>query len=191
VVDGPTLPVLLTPLKRPKSSLVSPSSSPFRAARDEYILTLEVENKSKNTLAIYGYAIDRLHRFTGDVAPVSIDTALLRRFLRQLQQEGLSSTTQRDYLRAVKTWLRWLAAEGGYGVAEDVGARAKAPRVIQDAIKPLTDKELQCLVDGCEKNSWRGQRLRAIQAVLLDTGIRASELCGLRLRDLDLDRGTI
>ncbi len=175
----------------PDGTLVSPSSSPFRLALDEYLITLESEYKSKNTIAIYGYAIERLHRFVGDLAPAAIDTAVLRRFLLHLQKEGLSATTQKDYLRAIKTWLRWLAAEGGYGVTEDAGARAKAPRVVKDAITPLTDEELQCLIDGCEKNSWRGQRLRTIQAVLLDTGIRASELCGLRLRDLDLDHSTI
>ncbi len=169
----------------PDGTLVRPFSSPFRLARDEYILTLEVENKSKNTIAIYGYAIDRLHRFVGDLAPAAIDTAVLRRFLRHLQQEGLSTTTQKDYLRAIKTWLRWLAAEGGYGVADDAGARAKAPRAVLEPIKPFTEAELKALIDACEKDSWRGMRQRAILALLLDTGMRASELCGVRLRDLD------
>ncbi len=175
----------------PDGTLVSPTSSSFRLALSEYLLTLESEYKSKNTMAIYGYAIERLHRFVGDLAPADIDTAVLRRFLLHLQKEGLSATTQKDYLRAIKTWLRWLAAEGGYGVAEDAGLRAKAPRVVQDQIKPLADAELKALVDACEKTSWRGMRLRTILAVLLDTGVRASEICGLRLRDLDLDRSTI
>ena len=175
----------------PDGTLVRPFSSPFRRARDEYLLTLAVENKSKNTIAIYGYAIDRLYRFVGELAPAAIDTAVLRRFLRHLQQEGLATTTQKDYLRAIKTWLRWLAAEGDYGVAEDAGARAKAPRVVQEQIQPFTEAELRALVDACEKASWRGMRLRAILALLLDTGMRASELCGLRLCDLDLDRSTV
>ena len=175
----------------PNGSLVQPFPSRFRAARDEYLLTLEVEHKSPNTVAIYGYAIDRLARFAGDVEPAAIDTALLRRFLRQLQEEGLSATTQKDYLRAIKTWLRWLANEGGWGVEADAGARARAPRVVKDPIQPFTEEELGRLAAACEPGHWRGQRQRAIMALLLDTGVRASELCGLRLQDVDLERGEI
>ena len=39
--------------------------------------------------------------------------------------------------------------------------------------------------------TWRGQRLRAILAILLDTGVRQQELLGLQLGDVDLESGDI
>lgn len=92
---------------------------------------------------------------------------------------------------AIKTWLRWLHAEGGYDVAADAGARAKAPRTVKDPIAPFTADEIARLFGACEPGTWRGQRQRAIVAALLDTGVRASELCGLRLADLDLDHWSV
>ena len=133
------------------------SFSAFRAALDDYLLTLEQEGKAPATVAIYRYAIERLRRFAGEVDPQRIDTALLRRFLRSLQDEGLSATTQADYLRAIKTWLRWLAAEDGYGVAPDAGARARPPRIVKDQIRPFSEEEIARLFAACDPARWHGQ----------------------------------
>lgn len=165
--------------------------SAFAAARDEYLLTLEAEGRSPRTVDKYRTAIARLERFAGEIDPAAIDTALLRRWLGQLRADALSTTTQHDYLEWIKTWLRWLAEEGGYGVQAASFARAKPPRAVVDPIVPLAEAEIAKLFAACSNRTMRGQRIRAMLAVLLDTGLRAGELRGLRLCDVDLATGEI
>lgn len=165
--------------------------SPYRAAMDEYLLTLESEGKAPATIAAYRLALRRLQGIAGEVEPAELDAGALRRFLRHLQQEGLSATTQADYLRAIKTWLRWLHDEGGYGVDLQSVLRVRPPRIVSEPVLPFTEAEIGLLVVACGSRGWLSQRTRTIVALLLDTGVRASELCGLRLTDVDLEHGQI
>jgi integrase/recombinase XerD len=165
--------------------------SVFAAARDDYLLVLEQENRAPATIEKYRHAIARLARFAGEVDPATIDAALLRRWVVHLRQEGLAASTQRDYLNWVKTWLRWLAAEGGYGVSTEATVRAKPPRVVEEPLVPFSEAEIARLMTIGQAHTFRGQRLRAIVATFLDTGMRFSELRGLRLCDLDLNAGEI
>lgn len=173
-----------------KPAILRPFSA-FAAARDDYLLVLEQENRAPATIEKYRRAIGRLEKFAGRVDPATIDAALLRRWLVELRAEGISESTQRYYLNWIKTWLRWLEAEGGYDVATERVARAKPPRVIEQPIVPFSDADLARLLALGNATTFRGQRLRAIIAVLLDTGIRFAELQGLRLCDLDLEAGEL
>jgi len=165
--------------------------SPFQAARDEYLLAIEMEGLSPATVQKYRGAITRFARFAGEVDPATIDATLLRRFTKQVADDGRTTSTQATYLIALKRWLTWLADEGGYGVDARSFVRAKAPRVIQEPIVPLTEAEIARVVAAVAGQSFRAQRLRAMIMLLLDTGIRQSEILGLRIRDLDLEAGEI
>lgn len=165
--------------------------SAYAAARDDFLLVLEQEGRAPSTLKKYRHAIARLAGYAGEVDPATIDAALLRRWVLQLRQEGLRDSTQGYYLGWVKTWLRWLEAEGGYGVSTASAARAKPPRVVERTIVPFTEAECARLLAVGTPATFRGQRLRAIVATLLDTGLRAGEICGLRLCDLDLAEGDL
>jgi integrase/recombinase XerC/integrase/recombinase XerD len=165
--------------------------SAFAAARDDYLLVLEQENRAPATVEKYRHAIARLERFAGPVDPATLDATLLRRWLVQLRAEGVSESTQRYYLNWIKTWLRWLAEEGGYGVEAAATVRAKPPRVIEEPIVPFSEAEIARLFADGDAQTFLGQRQRALVATLLDTGIRAAEIRGLRLCDLDLTAGEI
>src|SRR5262245_10830729 len=65
-------------------------------------------------------------------------------------------------------------------------ATLRPPRVSQDQIVPFTKEQFQALVAAAGR-SWRPLRDRAIVRVLVDTGLRSSELCSLDIGSLDLD----
>ncbi|MCX6786853.1 MAG: tyrosine-type recombinase/integrase [Candidatus Kaiserbacteria bacterium] len=68
-------------------------------------------------------------------------------------------------------------------------------------VEPFTQKEVESLLAACErKQTWKTatagdqphtERDKAIVYLLLDTGLRASELCAIRLTDLDLNTNSI
>jgi len=63
------------------------------------------------------------------------------------------------------------------------------PRVPRKIQKSLTWEEFQAIACACNTRTAKGARDLAIICLLIDTGLRASELCNLRLADVDLQRG--
>ena len=80
------------------------------AAIEDYLLALEAEGRAPATLRIYEYALRRLASHAGPIAPAQCTPTLLRSWLKAMADEGLPVTSQRDYLRAVKSWISWLVA---------------------------------------------------------------------------------
>jgi site-specific recombinase XerD len=99
-------------------------------------------------------------------------------------------------LRGMRRFCRWLVVEGELDKAPTEGIEiATAP---DKPVPILTDAEITALLKTCAVGRGRpgtfarpiflGRRDEVILRLLLDTGIRVSELCGLDLTDVDLDR---
>src|SRR5262249_44393703 len=82
-----------------------------------------------------------------------------------------------------------------FSLAERYGyiPRGSNPAV-RAALPPLPEREPRALpIEEARRlsESERGDRLEALHALALTSGLRISELCGLRWADVDLERGTI
>lgn len=175
--------------------LFHPSAS-LAAAIDEYLLACRIGLRSPQTIRFYAQALAHFARFAGSSGPEAIDVRFFRRFLLYLDDEaGLAPRSQHNYVVAVKTFVAWLGGEGEYGVDASFLTRVKAPRVEVRQSDPFTEEEVAALFAATRRYrdtyGWQGQRLRAIMAVLVDAGLRASTLCGLRVRDVDLATGAL
>jgi len=124
--------------------------------------------------------------------------ATTRRFLEMLRTKvndltgrPICSSTAHGYMRVLKAFLSWLSREEDYEqiVSSRLASRMEMPKVEQGVIEVFSAEQLQALLAACGRESY--QRLvtrdRAILSVLVDTGIRASELCGLTLDNAFLD----
>jgi site-specific recombinase XerD len=106
---------------------------------------------------------------------------LVRRYLDERRTtpsrtgKPLDSHTLHGHTRAIKTFLNWAAGDGL--LDERVPRRIALPKKAEKLLPVLTADQIRRLTLACGDNL----RDRAILAVLLDTGIRASELCGLTL----------
>jgi integrase/recombinase XerD len=54
----------------------------------------------------------------------------------------------------------------------------------------LSREEMQAILDAPDRDSWAGQRDRALFTTLYNTGARVSEVLHLRLEDLILEEGS-
>jgi site-specific recombinase XerD len=104
-----------------------------------------------------------------------------------MENRPLSDATINSYVRALHAFSSWLYEEG-YTQAP-VLARLKAPRMTQKTQPILTEAEIAAIVCALNPRTEIGARDQAIFLLLLDTGMRAGELCGLRLPQLHLDDG--
>ena len=85
--------------------------------------------------------------------------------------------------RALQQFFKWLAAEDQL---PDPMAGLAPPRVPAKLVPDFTPEALARLEQACAGRSFAQRRDTAIIAVLTATGIRLSELAGLRCGDVDL-----
>jgi integrase/recombinase XerD len=86
---------------------------------------------------------------------------------------------------AARSLHRFLAEEGR--IPSDAGADVEAPRVPAGLPKALSEPEVEGLLAAVVGDDAAARRDRAILEVLYGTGLRISELVGLRLGDVDLE----
>ncbi len=96
----------------------------------------------------------------------------------------------------MRRFCRWLVTEGELEVAPTDGIEIPSPP--DKPVPSLTDEEMVALLKACvvprgrpgvfDRVVFLGRRDEVVLRLLLDTGVRVSELCGLSLTDVDLDR---
>lgn len=105
----------------------------------------------------------------------------------QRGREGalIGTTTLHGYLLALKIFLHWCANEEDYeaSVSKRLADRVELPSIEGKVPDCFTAGQIKAMLAACEKCDTPTQavRNRAIVLVLLDTGIRAGELCSLAL----------
>jgi site-specific recombinase XerD len=152
------------------------------AAVEEFLTAKAAEGASPKTIVWYRMVLGRAARDIGAARRLdALTSADLRGWLLQLR-DTLSPITVAGYVRGLKAFGNWCAAEE---LAEARALRTlRRPTVPSKLIEPLPDDALRRLIEEASV------RDRAILLLFLDTGLRLSELAGVRLCDLRAD-GTI
>lgn len=167
------------------------SLSPYNIALNDYLLALKSEGKAPKTIGNYALVLRDFRDFAGPLDPAELNPGIVRRWLSGLADRGLTGTSRHSYLTKFKTWIRWLADQGDYGVDDAWLRRARPPALDTEQPDPLDEPTLIALFDRASPARFTGSRLRAMMALLVDTGVRLSELTGLTLADVDLENGRI
>lgn len=159
---------------------------------------------SPHTILDYGLTFRRLQEYLGDVEIEAIDANAIRRFLGHLpKQYGIGDRTLSNIWTALSSLWTW--AEVDLEIPHAMRGKVKRPKfadVIPDA---FTHEELKALVKGAKfTKQWTGRagkrtqtrrptalRDEAIVLTLVDTGIRAGELCALTIGDYDAKRSRL
>lgn len=154
---------------------------------------------SPNTIAAYRDALKLLLAFaaqhTGkepsqlDVADLDAET--IAAFLDHLQhQRGNSVTTRNARLAAIRSLFRFAALRHPEHAATIERVLAiPAKRSDRTLICYLTDPEIDALLAAPDPTTWTGRRDHALLVLAVQTGLRASELTGLRCSDVQLGTG--
>jgi integrase/recombinase XerD len=158
---------------------------------DLYLLRCQVEGKSPNTIHAYSETLRRfLHIAREEGLPedvARIEPAHLYTYLGRFT--GLSAETRHRYFREVRCFFNWLVA-AGY-LQESPFRSLRNVRLPQRIVRPFSPEEVARLLACREPSSAAGARDRAILLVLLDTGVRCSELVHAALDDLNLEAGRL
>lgn len=186
----------------------------LQKATQGYLLCKSAEGVRERTLESYRYHLQLLIEFLGECDVESVTTNDIARFLdwlrndykpkrafRESDQPISGKTLHNVYITVSGLWT-WLSAELDL---PHVVRRLRAPRFTDPAVVPFSREDIVALIESCARSApWRARsgedvqsarhtasRDRAIVLLLLDTGIRASELCGLNVGDVDLETGQV
>ena len=153
---------------------------------EDYLAHLQVERRmSAHTLDAYRRDLLALAQWAqhdgSDVATLHAEQ--LRAFVAAEHRRGLSPKSLQRRLSACRSFYAWLLKQGRIAASPAASIRSpKAPRKLPQVLDP---DEAKALVE-VPTDAPLGLRDRALLELFYSSGLRLSELCALRWRDLDL-----
>lgn len=157
-----------------------------------YLRHLEVERRmAPNTVAAYRRDLTRVQAWAqanGRDIP-SLDRPSLEAIVRDAMTSGLSPTSTARLVAAIRGLFKHLRVRGD--IQQNPAEDLQAPRLFAALPKFLTADQVDALLAAPDVATPIGLRDRALIEVLYATGLRVSELVGLRLADVALDRGYV
>jgi len=196
------------------TKLEAPRGTTLKSLVRGYILTHQTEGSSPDTVEYYRGILSCFLWYAGQEGWAD-DARLLnewhiREFLgyvateaNRWQKQGngsesssrkASSRTVHHYYSALRAFFNWAVKEGF--LAESPLAKVKVARSKPKVIQPYSLEHIRRMLQVCDQDyqhnaKFLGSRNKAVILVLLDSGLRLSELARIELRDIDTERGWI
>jgi site-specific recombinase XerD len=167
---------------------------------DSWLLACDIERHSERTIESRRERVGRLVWFLPEKGHESCGLSELRAFFHYLNhghkdkagrwgagdarsRKPLSSGRVKSYHSSLRTFFNWLVAEGELDTSPM--ERIPVPVDRADQVQPFTDEQVKALIAAARrtKNPLRDE---ALLLLMLDTGLRASEVSALRCQDCDL-----
>lgn len=143
-------------------------------------------NKSTPTVDAYGYDVSRFLEWLGAQGVkrlTYVRGAHVTAYLGECKADGKSDASINRYFMAIRCFCKWL--KRSKRVTADIMEDVTAPRVRQKAPRIPTREEIARLLECPLRREHTPSKVRdaAILELLYSSGLRASELCALRLED--------
>lgn len=154
--------------------------------------SLRAANKAPRTIKIYGDSARWLIAFLHEQGMPTAAEEVRREHIEAFTADQLTrfkpATASQRY-RALAQFFKWLAEEDE--IAVNPFDRMKSPRVPETAVPVISDDHLRRLLAACEGQGFEHRRDTALVRLLVDCGVRCSELVNLSLGDIDRERQAI
>lgn len=147
-------------------------------------LWVSSDHLSSRTLETYSYYLKNMAEWLEEndvIEPRDVDEKILRCWLDSHPRWGRA--TRRLASCALRSFFKWVVAD-----LESPAAKIRISRPKPRPQRTLDELEVQKLLASCDTATIKGTRDVAMIALMLDTGLRASEICRLERGDLAIDK---
>lgn len=128
--------------------------------------------------------------------PHDVTRPILERYQRHLYHyrkhngQPLTVSAQLNLLLPLQAWFKWLTKQNHilYNPAADLDLPVR-PKALPKGL--LSVAQIEEVLNACDIGTPAGVRLRAMLETFYSTGVRRFELAGLKLFDLDVERGAL
>ncbi len=173
-------------MKMARNAPARPSASPLV---DRFIDALWLEDGlAANSLAAYRRDLQQLSAHLGGRGLLEADEADLQRYFASTFAASRASTANRR-LATLRRFYRWALREGM--IARDPTVRLVGAKSPPRFPKSLSEEQVEALLAAPDVGSDLGLRDRAMLELLYATGLRVTELVGLKLVEVSLADGLV
>ncbi len=159
---------------------------------DTYLRHLEVSRRlATNSLEAYSRDLARLDAFAERKQTVleALTLGQLEEFVRELMTSGLAPTSAARMVAGVRGFYKFLRLNGA--IASNPAEDLHSPRTFHALPKFLSLEDVESLLKAPGVDTPRGLRDKALIELLYATGLRVSELVGLRMNDVRVQEGLL
>ena len=142
-----------------------------------YLDAKRVEGRSSKTIDRYEYILTRVFNAIG-VPTKKISVFHLRKYFADEKDRGISDSTLDGTRQVLSAYFGWLLKEGL--ISQDPTVNLNPIKCIKKVRKPYSPVDIEKLKECCDND-----RDKAIISLLLSSGCRISEICGLNRDSVD------
>ncbi|MHB0858016.1 MAG: tyrosine-type recombinase/integrase [Anaerolineae bacterium] len=179
---------MATPLLDRTLRLISHEAT-LRQDMGVFLTDCRSRNLAPRTLAIYTHQLDAFLAWAGNTGTDALTAQHLRQYMLHLQEEGHNPGGQHQAFRVLRTFFRWLAAEGLLDA--NPMERLKPPRMREEPLPPVPLADVAAMLATCKGRNLLDLRDSALLLTLLDSAARASELLAVNVEDVDMTTGAL
>ena len=145
---------------------------------------------SRNTVISYSSDLQGYlnYCYSKSLPPLPVNNDKLSGYLSLLTYRKHSPSTQQRLVASLRSWIRFLILDG---VSDEENILPPLPAREKRLPQILSEGEVQRILDACNGDKYLDVRDRAILEILYGCGLRASEICNLRQRDMFFSSGTL
>ena len=158
----------------------------------EYENYLRLERSlSANSVDAYVSDVVKLKQFlqlsNEEVTPLKVTIVELQNFIEWINELGMSAFSQARIISGLKSFYKFLVYEGE--LDDDPTVLLEAPKLGRKLPDTLSVEEIDKILAAIDHSKPEGMRNRAMLETLYSSGLRVSELIGLKLSNVHFDVG--
>ncbi len=148
---------------------------------------------SGNSVSAYEHDIDKLFQYVQTInfqgGPDKIQLSDLQDFLKWVNKLGMSARSQARLLSGIKSFYKYLLLENV--VNDDPTSLLEGPKLGRKLPDFLTVEEINAIIAAIDLSKPEGERNKAMLETLYSSGLRVSELVGLKKSNLHPEIGLL
>jgi len=153
---------------------------------EDFLSFVQVERGySENTIKSYRKDLSQFLQFVKADKPKEIDRDRVKNYLEHLYDEGYSVSSAERKLACLKSFFHYLLREGKIEI--DPTGDIKLPKKAKRLPKALSISETIKLISSPRKKTFIALRDAALLEMLYASGMRASEIVGLNIKDINFE----
>jgi site-specific recombinase XerD len=169
----------------------------IKEAVQAFLADLRRRGYSPRTVAAYEFDLLKLAEYAQEMleSPIesipieSVETALIRGWIDHCLGAGNTARTTARKLATCKSFFKFLEGEGA--IQKNPISHISLPKIKKKPPLSLSQEEIRQILTAPSPESPNYLRDRAILMLLYGSGLRVSELVGLKLENILLDRQTL
>ena len=159
-------------------------------AVEAFKIEQQIRGNSNVTLTNYERVLSYFMSYIGkDTNIAEIGLNELRSYYMSLRARELSTVSIQTYIRGLRAFLSWCFQEEY--ITENLTDKFKLPKAKRRVIDVLTDEEITRLFKYFDTSDFIGLRNMCIVLLMLDSGLRLSEVVSLKVSSVHIAEGYI